>query len=144
MDDYSIINPRFIQRVKEEWNRTTEEVRRATAPILEEAEHLFEGLFHPHMTGPTTPLDGCEWRPVPDDEEALRQRLERAIADLTMVAKYTVTLEEPGNAHAHVVVRATLTDGMTWQARVPVAALGKATDAEIRLWVLRLAGKVQR
>jgi hypothetical protein len=144
MDDNSILNPRFVQRVKEEWERTTAEVRRAAAPIVQEAERAFEGLFRPPAAGPTNPLDGCVWQRVTDDAEALRQRLDSTIADLTMVTKHTVTLEEPGDAHAHFVVRATLTDGTTWQARVPVMALERATDAELRLWALRLAGRMKQ
>jgi hypothetical protein len=144
MDDDGILNPRFVQRVKEEWERTTAEVRRATAPLVQEAERTIEGLFRPHPTGPTTPLDGCTWQQVTQDEEALRQRLTETIADLTMVEKHSVTLEEPGSTHAYFVVRATLTDGTTWQARVPLSAVGKATDPELRLWALRLAGKVQQ
>jgi hypothetical protein len=144
MDDNGILNPRFVQRVKDEWDRTKDEVRRATAPLVHEAERAIDGLFHPHATGPTTPLDGCTWQQVTEDEEALRQRLERTIADLTMVEKQTVTLEAPGNAHTYFLVRATLTDGTTWQARVPLSALGKATEPELRLWALRLAGKVRQ
>lgn len=79
---------------------------------------------------------------MPDDEEALRERLEHIIADLTVVKSQTVTLDDPGGAAAAFTVRVTLTDGALWQARVPVAAVGRATEAELRLWALRLAGKV--
>jgi hypothetical protein len=143
MDDFGILNPRFVQRLKEEWDRATTEVKRATAPLVHEAERAFEGVFRPPTPGPTTPLDGYAWQQVSEGEEALRQRLDDTIADLTMVTKHAVTLEDSGSAHAMIVVRATLTDGTTWQARVPVAALGRATDAEMRLWALRLAGKVR-
>ena len=144
MDDSGIFNPRFVQRVREEWERTTAEVRKATAPIMDEAERLFERTFHTPATGPTTPLDSCEWRKVAEDEEALREKLERIVADLTMVQRHTVTLDDPGGPHAGFIVRATLTDGTLWQARVPVSAMARATDAEVRLWALRLAGKVRR
>lgn len=143
MDDFGIFNPRLVQRVKEEWERTKGEVRKATAPILDEAGRVFEGVFHTPATGPTTPLDGCEWRQVADDEEILRERLERTVADLTMVTRQTVTLEDPGAPAARFVVRVTLTDGTTWQARAPVMAVARATEAELRLWALRLAGKVR-
>jgi hypothetical protein len=144
MDNFGIFDPRLVQRVKEEWERTKGEVRKATAPILDEAERVFEGVFHAPASGPTTPLDGYEWRQVPDDEEALRERLERTVADLTMVERQTVTLEESGTATSRFVVRVGLTDGTTWQARVPVAAVARATEAELRLWALRLAGKVRQ
>lgn len=144
MDGFGIFDPRLVQRVKEEWERTRTEVRRATAPILDEAERVIGGVFRPPATGPITPLDGYDWQRVTDNEEALRQRLERTIADLTMVTQQTVTLDDPGGAAASFVVRVTLTDGTTWQARVPVMALARATEAELRLWALRLAGKVQQ
>jgi hypothetical protein len=143
MDDSGIFNPRFVQRIREEWERTTAEVRKAAAPIVDEAERFFDRAFHTPATGPSTPLDGCEWRKVVEDEEALREQLERTIADLTMVERHTVTLDDPGGLHASFIVRATLTDGTLWQARVPVAAMARATDAEVRLWALRLAGKVR-
>jgi hypothetical protein len=142
MDNFGIFDPRMVQRMKEDWQRAKTEVRRATAPILDEAERLFEGVFHSPSTGPTTPLDGCDWQRVPDDEEALRARLAQTIADLTVVKSQTVTLDDPGGAAASFAVRVTLTDGTMWQARVPVAAVGRATEAELRLWALRLAGKV--
>lgn len=149
MDDFGIFNPRLVQRMKEDWERTKTEVRRATAPILDEAgrviESVFnEGVFRPTATGPTTPLDGCEWQQVSDDAEVLRARLERTIADLTVVNQQTVTLDDPGGAVASFVVRVVLTDETTWQARVPVAAVSRATEAELRLWALRLAGKVRQ
>ncbi len=149
MDDFGIFNPRMVQRMKEDWERTKTEVRRATAPILDEAGRVFENVFHegvfrPTATGPTTPLDGCEWRQVLDDEEILRGRLERTITDLTVVKSQTVTLDDPGSPAASFAVRVVLTDGTTWQARVPVAAVGRATEAELRLWALRLAGKVRQ
>lgn len=144
MDDYGILNPRFVQRVMEEWERTTVEVRRVAAPLVQEAERIFAGLFRPAATGPTTPLDGYEWRRVSDDEERLRERLERTIADLTMVQKQTVTLDDPGSMTASFTVRAALTDGTTWQARVPVSTMARATEAEVRLWALRLAGKMRQ
>ena len=68
--------------------------------------------------------------------------LQQTIADLTVVKSQTVTLDDPGSAAASFAVRVTLTDGTMWQARVPVAAMGQATEAELRLWALRLAGKV--
>ncbi len=142
MDDFGIFDPRLVRRVKEDWERAKTEVRRATAPILNEAERVFEGVLRPSPAGPTTPLDGCDWQRVPDDEEALRERLEHIIADLTVVKSQTVTLDDPGGAAAAFTVRVTLTDGALWQARVPVAAVGRATEAELRLWALRLAGKV--
>jgi len=144
MDNFGIFDPRLVQRVKEEWERTKGEVRKATAPILDEAGHIFEGVFRPPTTGPTTPLDGYEWRQVGDDEEALRERLERTVADLTMVERQSVTLDDPGTATASFLVRVALTDGTTWQARVPVAAVARSTEAELRLWALRLAGKVRQ
>jgi hypothetical protein len=144
MDDFGILNPRFVQRVREEWERTTAEVRKAAAPLVDEAERFFGRTFHTPASGPTTPLDGCAWRQVAEDEEALRERLERTIADLTMVQRHTATLDDPGGPRASFVVRATLTDGTTWQARVPVTAMARATDAEVRLWALRLAGKVRQ
>jgi hypothetical protein len=144
MDDFGIFNPRFVQRLKEDWERTKTEVRKATAPILGEAERVIEGVFRPPATGPITPLDGCDWRQVSDDEEMLRERLERAIADLTMVKRRTVTLDASGTPSAGFTVRVVLTDDTTWQARVPVTALARATEAELRLWALRLAGKVRQ
>jgi hypothetical protein len=39
------------------------------------------------------------------------------------------------------MARVTLTDGTLWQARVPVTAVAQATEAELRLWALRLVGK---
>lgn len=144
MEDFGIFNPRFVQRLKEDWEQTKAEVRKATAPILGEAERVIGGAFRPPATGPTTPLDGCEWRLVSDDEEALRERLERAIADLTMVKSRTVTLDAPGTPAAAFTVRVVLTDETTWQARVPVASLARATEAELRLWALRLAGKARQ
>ena len=77
-----------------------------------------------------------------DDEEALRARLARAITDLPMVRRHTITLDGPGDPAAGFTVRAVLTDGTTWQARVPLATLARATEAELRLWALRLAGKI--
>jgi hypothetical protein len=142
MDNFGIFDPRMVQRMKEDWERAKTEVRRATAPIVEEAGRVFEGVFRPPSTGPTTPLDGCDWQRVPDDEEMLRERLESTIADLTVVKSQTITLDNPGSAAASFTVRVTLTDGTMWQARVPVAAVGRATEAELRLWALRLAGKV--
>ncbi len=142
MDDFGIFNPRFVRRLREDLERTTAEVRRTTAPILNEAERVFAGIFRPPATGPTTPLDGCDWQRVGDDEEALRERLERTITDLTMVERHTIILDNPGDATASFVVRVTLVDGTTWQAQVPVVALARATEAELRLWALRLAGKV--
>jgi hypothetical protein len=142
MDNFGIFDPRMVQRMKEDWQRAKTEVRRATAPILDEAERLFEGVFHSPSTGPTTPLDGCDWQRVPADEEALRERLAQTIADLTVVKSQTVTLDDPGGVASSFTVRVTLTDGSMWQARVPVAAVGRATEAELRLWALRLAGKV--
>ncbi|MGI8858038.1 MAG: hypothetical protein ACR2JW_20050 [Thermomicrobiales bacterium] len=142
MDDFGIFDPRLVRRVKEDWERAKTEVRRATAPILGEAERVFAGAFRSPSTGPTTPLDGCDWQRVPDDEEALRERLEHIIADLTVVKSQTVTLDDPGGVATAFTVRVTLTDGALWQARVPVAAVGRATEAELRLWALRLAGKV--
>ncbi|MHB8647014.1 MAG: hypothetical protein ACYDAR_14590 [Thermomicrobiales bacterium] len=142
MDDFGIFNPRFVRRLREDWERTTAEVRKATAPILDEAERIIGGVFHPPAKGPTTPLDGCDWQRVGDDEEALRERLARTIADLTMVQRHTITLDDPGEATAGFTVRVVLTDGTTWQARVPVATLARATEAELRLWALRLAGKM--
>ena len=149
MDDFGIFNPRMVQRMKEDWARTKTEVRRATAPILGEAGRIIEGVFpegvfRPTATGPTTPLDGCDWQRVPDDEQMLRERLERTITDLAVVQSQTVALNDPGSAAASFAVRVVLTDGTTWQARVPVAALGRATEAELRLWALRLAGKVRQ
>lgn len=143
MDDFGIFNPRLVRRVKEEWERARVEVRKATAPILDEAERVFEGVFRAPTAGSASPLDGCEWRQVADDEESLRERLERTIADLTMVERQTVTLDDPGTATASFVARVTLTDGTTWQARAPVAAVARATEAELRLWALRLAGKLR-
>ncbi|MCA1666688.1 MAG: hypothetical protein LC793_04665 [Thermomicrobia bacterium] len=61
-----------------------------------------------------------------------------------MVKSQTVTLNDPGSASASFAVRVVLTDGTTWQARVPVASVGRATEAELRLWALRLAGKVRQ
>ncbi|MGI8688710.1 MAG: hypothetical protein ACR2M3_09035 [Thermomicrobiales bacterium] len=142
MDDFGIFNPRFVQRLREDWERTTAEVRRATAPILDEAERIVGGAFRPPAKGPTTPLDGCDWRRVGDDEEALRERLVRTITDLPMVQRHTITLDSPGDPAAGFTMLAVLTDGTTWQARVPVATLARATEAELRLWALRLAGKV--
>ena len=144
MDDFGIFNPRLVQQVKEEWERTKTEVRRATAPILDEAGRIFQGVFPSSTMGPTTPLDGVAWRRVADDEEILRARLERIITDLTVVKQQMVTLDGPGGAAASFVVRVVLTDGTIWQARVPVAAVSRATEAELRLWALRLAGKVQQ
>ncbi|GEM_PF-5905334 len=144
MDDFGIFNPRVVQRLKEDWERAKTEVRKATAPILDEAERVVEGLFRAPVTGPTTPLDGCDWQQVLDDDEMLRTRLERTIADLTVVKQQTVTLDDPGGAAASFTVRVVLTDETTWQARVPVAAVGRATEAELRLWALRLAGKVRQ
>ncbi len=142
MDDFGIFNPRFVRRLREDWERTTAEVRRATAPILNEAERIIGETFRSPTKGPTTPLDGCGWQRVADDEEALRERLARTITDLPMVRRHTITLDSPGDPAASFTVRATLTDGTTWQARVPVATLARATEAELRLWALRLAGKV--
>ena len=34
MDDFGIFNPRFMQRLREDWERTTAEVRKAAVPIL--------------------------------------------------------------------------------------------------------------
>ena len=143
MDNFGIFDPRLVQRVKEEMERARTEIRRATAPILDEAERVFAGVFHSPASGPTTPLDGYDWQRVPDDEEKLRERLERTIADLTVVKSQTVTLDDPGSTTASFVVRAVLTDGTMWQARLPVAAVTRATEAELRLWALRLAGKMR-
>src|SRR3954468_19530177 len=134
MDRFGIFDPQMVRRVKEEWQRTTAEVRKAAAPLVDEAERIAGTFFRPASTGPGTPLDGCDWQRVPDDEEALRERLARTIADLTVVTQHAVTLDEPGGAAARFVVRVTLTDGATWQAQVPVAAVARATEAELRLW----------
>jgi len=64
MDDFGIFNPHFVRRLREDWERTTAEVRRATAPILNEAERIIGGAFRPPAKGPTTPLDGCDWQRV--------------------------------------------------------------------------------
>jgi hypothetical protein len=144
MDDFGIFNPRLVQQVKENWERTKTEVRRVTAPILDEAGRIIEGVFPSATTGPTTPLDGIAWRQVADDEEMQRARLERVITDLAVVKQQTVTLDGPGGAAASFVVRVVLTDGTIWQARVPVASVARATEAELRLWALRLAGKVSQ
>lgn len=141
MDDFGIFNPRLVQQVKEDWERAKTEVRRVTAPILDEAGRIIEGVFPSATKGATTPLDGIAWRQVAEDEEALRVRLERVITDLSVVTQQTVTLDGPSGA-ASFVVRVVLTDGTIWQARVPVAAVARATEAELRLWALRLAGKV--
>ncbi len=141
MDSFGIFDPRLVERVKQDFERAKTEVRRATAPLIEEAERVFEGVFRSPSTGPTTPLDGCDWQRVPDDEEVSRTRLERTIADLTVVKSQSVTLDGPGGATASFMVRVTLTDGTMWQARVPVAAVAQATEAELRLWALRLVGK---
>jgi hypothetical protein len=144
MDGFGIFDPRMVQRMREDWERTKTEVRKATAPILDEAERVLAGVFHAPATGPTTPLDGCEWRRAPDDEEVLRERLERTITDLTVVKSQTVTLDAARSAAASFTVRVVLTDGTAWQARVPVTSLARATEAELRLWALRLAGKVRQ
>ncbi len=144
MDDFGIFNPRFVRQLREDWERTTAEVRRATAPLRDEAERIIGGVFHAPATGPTTPLDGCDWQRVGDDEEALHERLERTIADLTMVRRHTITCDDSGGATASFAVRVVLTDGTTWQARLPMASLARATEAELRLWALRLAGKVRQ
>lgn len=142
MDEFGIFNPRLVRQVKEEWERTAAEVRKVTAPLLDEAERMIGRTFRPSAaTGPITPLDGCDWQRVMDDEAALRERLERTIADLPIVQRHTITRDDPGGSAASFVVRVVLTDGTTWQARLPMAALGQATDAELRLWALRLAGK---
>lgn len=141
MDDFGIFNPRLVQQVKEDWERAKTEVRRVTAPILDEAGRIIEGVFPSSTKGPTTPLDGVTWRRVAEDEEMLRGRLERIITDLAVVKQQTVTLDGPSGA-ASFVVRVVLTDGTIWQARVPVSAVSRATEAELRLWALRLAGKV--
>lgn len=144
MDDFGIFNPRLVQRMKEDWERAKAEVKRATAPILDEAERVFEGVFRAPARGPGTPLDGCEWQRVSDDEEALRERLERTVADLTVVRRHTVTLNDAGTPAASFTVRVVLTDDTTWQARMPVETLARTTDAELRLWALRLVGKAQQ
>src|SRR5437879_1948579 len=100
MDDFGILNPRFVQRVKEDWERAKAEVKRTTAPILGEAERLFEDAFRAPAKGPNTPLDGCDWERVRDDEETLRERLERIVADLPAVQRQTVTLNDPGSIAA--------------------------------------------
>ncbi len=143
MENFGIFDPRLVQRVKEEWQRASAEVRRTTAPIRDEAERIFDGVFRAPATGPTTPLDACDWQRVGDDEEALRGRLERIIADMTVVRRQTVTLDDPGSASAMFTVRVVLTDDTIWQARIPATALARATEAEIRLWALRLVGKVR-
>lgn len=143
MDDFGILNPRFVQRVKDGLERSVGEVKRTAAPLLNEAERLFEEVFHAPANRPGTPLDGFDWQWVSDDEEALRERLERTIADLTMVQRHTIILDDPGSNTASFVVRVVLTDHTTWQARVPVTSVGQATEAELRLWALRLAGKVR-
>ncbi len=142
MDDFGIFSQRFVRRLREDLERTTAEVRKAAAPLLNEAERIIGETFRAPAKGPTTPLDGCDWQRVGDEEEALRERLTRAIADLTMVRQHTVTLDDPGGATAGFTVRVTLTDGTTWQARVPTGTLARATEAELRLWALRLAGKM--
>ena len=144
MENFGIFDPRLVQRVKEEWQRAAVEVRRATAPLRDEAERIFDGAFRAPATGPTTPLDGCDWQRVGDDEEALRGRLERTIANLTVVRRQTVTLGDPGSAAAMFTVRAVLTDDTLWQARIPATALARATESELRLWALRLVGKVRQ
>ncbi len=144
MDNFGIFNPRMVQRMKEDWERTKAEVRKVTAPLVDEAGRVIEGVFRPTATGPTTPLDGCEWQQVPENEEMLRERLERTITDLTVVKRQTVTLDAPGDPMASFAVRVVLTDETTWEARVPVASLARATEAELRLWTLRLAGKVRQ
>ncbi len=143
MDSFGIFDPRMVQRMKDDWERTKAEVHRVTAPLLDEAVRVIEGVIRPPATGPITPLDGCEWQRVPDGEELLRERLERTITDLTVVKSQTVTLDAPGSAAACFAVRVMLTDGTVWQAQVPVASLARATEADLRLWALRLAGKVR-
>jgi len=88
MDDFGIFDPRLVRRVKEDWERAKTEVRRATAPILGEAERVFAGAFRSPSTGPTTPLDGCDWQRVPDDEEALRERLDQMEFDLMLAGPH--------------------------------------------------------
>lgn len=149
MDGFGIFDPRLVQRLKEDWQRTMTEVRRATAPILDGTGRVLAGvfdesIFRPTATGPTTPLDGCDWEQVGNDAEALRQRLERTIADLAIVESQTVTLDNPSGPSASFMARVVLTDGTTWQARVPVTSVARATEAELRLWALRLAGKVRQ
>ena len=144
MDEFGIFNPRLVRQVKEEWERTRLEVRKVTAPILDEAERIIERTFRPAATRPTTPLDGYDWLKEVDDEEALQERLERAVADLAIVQRHTVTLDDPGSSAARFAIRVVLTDGSRWQAQLPVAALARATDAEVRLWALRLVGKVRQ
>jgi hypothetical protein len=61
-----------------------------------------------------------------------------------VVKRQTVTLDAPGDPMASFAVRVVLTDETTWEARVPVASLARATEAELRLWTLRLAGKVRQ
>lgn len=51
MDDFGIFDPRLVRRVKEDWERAKTEVRRATAPILNEAERVFEGVLRPSPPG---------------------------------------------------------------------------------------------
>lgn len=144
MDDFGILNPRFVQRVKEDWERAKTEVKRATAPLVEGAERVVGEVFRTPARGPSTALDDYDWQRVPDDEEALRERIERTIADLTVVRRQTITLDDPGGVAAGFVVRVVLTDDTTWQARMPVETLARTTDAELRLWALRLVGKVRQ
>ncbi len=141
MDDYGIFNPQFIERLKGDWERVAAEMKRATAPLREEAERLYEDVFGTATKGPRTPLDAFDWQRVTDDYETQRERIERTIGDLTVVQRQTVTLNDPGSAAASFTVRVTLTDGTTWQARIPAAVVARTTDAELRLWALRLVGK---
>ena len=142
MDDFGIFNPRFVERMKGDWERMTAEMKRATTPIRDEAERLYEEVFGSFTKGTRTPLDGYDWQQVTDDHETLRERIERTIADLTVVQRQTVTLNDPGSPAASFTVRVVLTDGATWQARVPAETVARTTDAELRLWALRLVGKV--
>ena len=143
----NIFDDRFTREMREGWKRFADEAKREYDKNVKPfVEMVTETLTAP-APEPThkSPLDGCRWEQYPTADETFRARVEKLLYEFRQVRTVRVAIPTYlGATHeSPIEVRVTLSDGTNWKCEAPQSAFLAATDAELRLWVYRLVGKVE-